>query len=65
MRESPLRSLTEYSQFVAELFDHPQVEHSTIALWSDSPYTGIAEGEVLFKSGIRLRMRITSTYRPT
>ncbi len=57
MRESPLRSLAEYSRFIAELFDQPQVEHSTVAIWSDSPYTGIAEGEVFFNGGIRLRMR--------
>ena len=57
MRESPLRSLAEYSRFVVELFDQPQVEHSTVAIWSDSPYTGITEGEVFFRGGIRLRMR--------
>ena len=49
MRVSPLRSLAEYSRFVVELFNQPQVEHSTVALWSDSPYTGIAEGEAFFK----------------
>ncbi len=26
-------------------------------VWSDSPYTGIAEGEVMFTNGLRLRMR--------
>ncbi|MGH9362214.1 MAG: toxin-antitoxin system TumE family protein [Thermoanaerobaculia bacterium] len=30
---------------------------STVAAWSDSPYTGIAEGEVVFASGLRLRIR--------
>jgi hypothetical protein len=57
MPESPLKSLTDYSHFVAELFSHPNVERSTVTLWSDSPYTGIAEGEVFFSNGIRLRMR--------
>jgi hypothetical protein len=57
MPDSPLKSLSEYSRFVAELLANPQVERSTITLWSDSPYTGIAEGEVFFLNGIRLRMR--------
>jgi len=57
MSNSPLHSLTEYSHFVAELLSRPTVERSTVAVWSDSPYTGIAEGEVFFSSGIRLRMR--------
>jgi hypothetical protein len=54
---SHLKSLTNYSRFVAELLHCPTVERSTVAVWSDSPYTGIAEGEVLFSSGIRLRLR--------
>ena len=57
MPESPLKSLADYSHFVAELFDRPNVERSTVTLWSDSLYTGIAEGEVFFSNGIRLRMR--------
>jgi hypothetical protein len=28
-----------------------------VAGWSDSPYTGIAEGEVFFSEGIKLRLR--------
>jgi hypothetical protein len=28
-----------------------------VAVWSDSPYTGVAEGEVFFSNDIRLRMR--------
>jgi hypothetical protein len=54
---NPLKSLTDYSRFVAELLHRSTVERSTVAVWSDSPYTGIAEGEVLFSSGIRLRLR--------
>lgn len=52
-----LSSLTEYSRLVAELFNRSSVERSTVAVWSESPYTGIAEGEVFFSNGLRLRMR--------
>jgi len=54
---NPLRSLAGYSHFVAELLDRPTVERSTVAVWSTSPYTGIAEGEVFFPHGLWLRMR--------
>jgi hypothetical protein len=57
MNTSPLKSLNEYSRFVSELLSQPHITSSTVAVWSDSPYTGIAEGEVLFINGIRLRMR--------
>jgi len=57
MGESPLASLPAYSRFVAECIDRPTVSHSTLAVWSDSPFTGIAEGEVHFTNGVRLRMR--------
>jgi Family of unknown function (DUF6516) len=53
----PLRLLSEYSRFIAELFSQPNVKGSTVAVWSDSPYTGVAEGEVVFMNGLRLRMR--------
>ena len=33
------------------------MKSSTVAVWSDSPYTGVAEGEVVFVNGLRLRMR--------
>lgn len=33
-----------------------EVERSTVAVWSDSPFTGIAEGEVFFSNGVRLRI---------
>ncbi len=54
---SPLSSLADYSRFVSELVNHPQVQHSTVVIWSESLYTGIAEGEVFFRNGLRLRMR--------
>lgn len=57
MAVNPLRSLSEYSSFVTELFSQSNVKSSTVAVWSDSPYTGIAEGEVVFTNGLRLRMR--------
>ena len=57
MAANPLKTLSDYSRFVAELLGRPNVKLSTVAVWSDSPFTGIAEGEVLFTSGLRLRMR--------
>jgi hypothetical protein len=57
MTANPLKSLNDYSRFVAELLDRPNVRGSTVAVWSDSPYTGITEGEVVFTNGLRLRMR--------
>jgi hypothetical protein len=57
MTDSPLRSLTRYGRFVAELLDSPLVRRSTVAVWSDSPYTGTAEGEIWFAGGLRLRIR--------
>ena len=57
MADNPLRSLADYSRFVADLLDRPSVIRSTVVVWSDSPYTGTAEGEVLFSNGFSLRMR--------
>ncbi len=57
MTGNPLKSLGNYSYFVAKLLHRPPVEHSTVAVWSDSPYTGVAEGEVFFSNDIRLRIR--------
>lgn len=52
-----LRSLRSYSEVVADLLQRPEVERSTVAVWSDSPYTGVAEGEVFFRDRFRLRLR--------
>ncbi len=60
MTDNALKSLTHYSRFVAEALHHPTVERSTIAVWSDSRYTGVSEGEVFFANGIRLRLRVTT-----
>lgn len=57
MTDNPLKSLDEYSKFVAELFDRSTVERSTVTVWSISKYTGIAEGEVFLTDEYRLRMR--------
>lgn len=57
MTDNPLKSLASYSRFVGELLHRPTVKRSTPAIWSDSRYTGIAEGEVFFSNGIRLRVR--------
>ncbi len=57
MKANPLNSLAAYSQFVSELLTRPVVERSTVSVWSASPYSGIAEGEVWFRYGFRLRMR--------
>lgn len=57
MAPHPLRSLRNYGRFVAELLSQANVRTSTVAVWSDSPYTGIAEGEVVFANGLRLRLR--------
>jgi len=57
MGEPLLHSLAAYSHFLADLLNRSGIERSTIRAWSDSPYTGIIEGEVLFASRLRLRMR--------
>ena len=57
MTANPLKSLSDYSRFVAELLSQPNVQSSTVAVWSHSPYTSVAEGEVFFTNGLRLRMR--------
>ena len=56
MHES-LASLAAYSNLIAELANHPTIERSTIKVWSDSSHTGIAEGEIFFTRGLRLRVR--------
>ena len=57
MPDNPLLSLANYSRFVAEMLNRPAVVRSTVVVWPASPYTGTAEGEVIFVHGIRLRMR--------
>lgn len=57
MSDNPLESIANYSRFIAESLDRNSIKHSTLAVWSDSPYTGIAEGEVFFINGFRLRLR--------
>jgi len=57
MTDNPLNSLAGYSRFVTDLLHRPTIKHSTVAVWSDSSYTGVAEGEVFFSNNIRLRIR--------
>jgi len=57
MDGNPLQSLADYSRFIAELLDRPSIKRSTLVVWSTSPYTGVAEGEVFFVEGFRLRVR--------
>lgn len=57
MSDNPLKSLAAYSRLVAQLLDRPDVERSTVTIWSASPYTAVAEGEVFFAHGLRLRLR--------
>lgn len=54
---NPLGSLAAYSELIAVLLSAPLVQSSTVIVWSTSPYTGIAEGEVFFRHGLKLRMR--------
>lgn len=55
--KSPLESLSNYSQYIADTVNRQSVLQSTLCAWSMSPFTGIAEGEVIFRKGFRLRMR--------
>lgn len=57
MAANLLKSLDAYSRFIAEALDRPSVKSSTLTAWSDSPYTGITEGEVTFTNELRLRIR--------
>ena len=57
MNENPLSSLSSYSRFVAEYFDRPTIECSTVIVCSSSPYTGVVEGEVFFTQGLKMRLR--------
>lgn len=57
MHPSFLSSLTAYSRLVAELCLSASVKRSTVEVWSECPDTGIAEGEIFFSNGLRLRMR--------
>ena len=57
MRDNPLQSLANYSRFAAEMLNRPTVVRSRVVVWPVSPYTGTAEGEVVFVHSLRLRMR--------
>ena len=57
MTNNPLKSLTSYSHYLTEMLHRPGVDRSTVVVWSESRYTGVAEGEVFFSNGIRFRLR--------
>ena len=57
MKRDLLKTLADYSRFIAELLNRPTVKRSTVVVWSTSPYTGVTEGEVFFTQGFRLRVR--------
>jgi Family of unknown function (DUF6516) len=57
MASNPLKSLADYSQFIAGIVNRPEIERSTISVWSESPFSGVAEGEIFFSKGVRLRLR--------
>lgn len=52
----PLTSLASYTKFLADLLNRPEITRSTVTVWSVSPFTGIAEGEIFFAGGFRLRI---------
>lgn len=57
MDRNPLKSLSKYSRFVAEMGDRKTVRSSTVKVWSDSPFTDVASGEIFFSDKFRLRIR--------
>ena len=57
MDEAPLSSVEAYSRFIAGLLHRRLVLRSTVTVWSDSPFTGVADGEVFFVGDVRLRLR--------
>jgi hypothetical protein len=57
MDAAPLSSLDAYSRYIAAVLRRPAVLRSTVSVWSDSPFTGVAEGEVFLVGGVRLRLR--------
>lgn len=57
MDNGQFTSLSDYSRFVVELLDRPNVERYTVSVWNTSPYTGVAEGDIFFSQGFRLRIR--------
>jgi hypothetical protein len=57
MDSNPFNSIDNFSKFVAELLNRKSIVKSTVSIWSASPYTGIAEGEIFFSSVHKLRMR--------
>ena len=57
MHLNPPSSVADYSHFIAEIVIRTTIDRSTVIVWSDSPYTGIAEGEIFVLNGFRRRLR--------
>jgi glutamine synthetase adenylyltransferase len=38
MNQNPLQSLSEYSRFLSQILNRPEVQKSTVVVWSNSPY---------------------------
>jgi hypothetical protein len=47
---------SEYERLVYGLVDHPQVQTSTLRLYSTSALTAIVEGELQLQNGLKLRV---------
>jgi hypothetical protein len=58
MPDNPLQTLADYSRVVAEALNRPTVVRSTVVVWPAGPFTGTAEGEVVFVHGLHLRLRV-------
>ena len=51
----PIPNRSEYERLVYGLADHPEVQASTLRLYSTSALTAIVEGELHFNNGLKLR----------
>ena len=52
----PVPNRSEYERLVYGLADHPEVQSSTMRLYSTSALTAIVEGELQFGNGLKLRI---------
>ncbi|MCB9010152.1 MAG: hypothetical protein H6656_22735 [Ardenticatenaceae bacterium] len=59
----PIPSRSEYERLVYGLAEHPEVETSTLRLYSTSALTAIVEGELQFNNGLRLRIMEVLDFR--
>ncbi len=52
----PIPNRSEYERLVYGLADHPEVQASTLRLYSTSALTAIVEGEIWLLNGLKLRV---------